>query len=272
MLYSACIEWLFEEVPFKDRIKKAKEFGFDAVEFWGWGESPFFPEKDIKELKSQCKKNDMVVSFFLGNWVNSMIDPREKEGCLEEIKKSIKIAAELDCHSLAVLPSILNADFTCKTPPEDLSEKEIQDNLESVCLEACQQAEKYDVNITIEPLNTKIDHMGYYLESSRSGFELVKRVRKKGYGNIGILFDIYHMQIMEGNIINTIEENIDLIEHVHVADLPGRNEPGTGEINFYNILKRIKESEYKKYIGFEYMPTVSTEQSLGSMKELFQLK
>ena len=77
------------------------------------------------------------------------------------------------------------------------------------------------------------------------------------------------MQIMEGNIINTIENNIDLIGHIHIADVPGRREPGTGEINYSNIYNKLVELEYKNFAGFEYQPTISTEDSLFSIRNIF---
>ena len=90
-----------------DRIKKAKEYGFDAIEFWGWKEGTYFSEKDIKKTKEECKKNQIAVSHFTANWERSMLDPSDKEGCIRAIKESINVAIELNCHNLLVLPNVV---------------------------------------------------------------------------------------------------------------------------------------------------------------------
>ena len=84
---------------------------------------------------------------------------------------------------------------------------------------------------------------------------------------VGLLYDVYHMQIMEGNLIETIRQNAGVIYHVHVADVPGRNEPGTGEINYANVLKAVDEVGYTGYCGFEFRPSDSSEAALRRAKD-----
>jgi hydroxypyruvate isomerase len=107
----------------------------------------------------------------------------------------------------------------------------------------------------LEPLNTLKDHRGYFLASSYEAFEIIEEV---GSPAVKVLYDIYHQQITEGNLIPTITENIGLIGHFHVADVPGRHQPGTGEINYKNVFAAIDGSGYNRYVGLEYGPTVAT--------------
>jgi hydroxypyruvate isomerase len=109
-------------------------------------------------------------------------------------------------------------------------------------------AKGHDVTIVMEPLNILVNHMGYYLVTSAEGFQMMREV---GSPKVKLLFDIYHQQISEGNLIRNITENIDLIGHFHMGDNPGRLEPGTGEINYTNIFAAIQKTDYDGYLAFE---------------------
>jgi hydroxypyruvate isomerase len=117
----------------------------------------------------------------------------------------------------------------------------------------------------VEPLNVAVDHPGFYLSSSQQALEIVDEVAAP---NVKMLFDLYHMQIGEGNLTATIVANLDRIGHFHLADVPGRHEPGTGEINFANILRRIDEGGYGGYIGLEYIPSGGALASLGPITDM----
>ncbi len=131
------------------------------------------------------------------------------------------------------------------------------------CLKtAAPLAEEAGVTLVLEPLNILVDHPGYFLTSSREGFEIVEQV---GSPAVKLLYDIYHQQVTEGNLIATITSHIDLIGHFHAADVPGRHEPGTGEINYANVLAAIDEAGYEGFIGLEYAPTVATAESLQAV-------
>lgn len=105
--------------------------------------------------------------------------------------------------------------------------------------------------LVIEPLNTLVDHKGYYLDRSKEGFQIVNEVDSPF---VKVLYDIYHMQIMEGNIISTINQNIDKIGYFHAAGVPGRHELYIGELFYFNIFKAIKSTDFKGYVALEYFP------------------
>jgi hydroxypyruvate isomerase len=121
------------------------------------------------------------------------------------------------------------------------------------------------VTLVVEPLNILSNHMGYYLSSSYEAFEICNVV---GSPRVKVLYDIYHQQISEGNLIPTIRKYFDLIGHLHVADVPGRHEPGTGEINYKNVFKAISDLGYDKYVGLEYSPTINTAETVKNVIEL----
>lgn len=260
MKYSACIELLFTEVPFLERIGRAKKEGFDAVEFWLW------KPKDLRAIKEKCEEHHIRVGSFQGNTEGRMIDPRDNEKYIEGVKESLKVAQELDCHHLFLMTDILREDRTVEPPPYEISEKEKEESMINVLSELAPLAERAGVTLLIEPLNTLVDHTGYHLKHSVDGFRLIQKLNHK---NVRLLYDIYHMQIMEGNIISTLEKNLNLIGYIHLADVPGRHEPGTGEINFENVAEKLLELHYKGYIGLEYSPTKSTKDSLAHVKNIF---
>ncbi|MBR5261383.1 MAG: TIM barrel protein, partial [Oscillospiraceae bacterium] len=112
------------------------------------------------------------------------------------------------------------------------------------------------------PLNVKVDHPGYYLTSSAEAFELV---REAGSPNVKVVFDIYHQQISEGNIIPNIRKNIGLIGHFHAADNPGRMEPGTGELNYRKIFAEIDSLGYRGFVGLEYKPSKASAETVADV-------
>jgi hydroxypyruvate isomerase len=132
---------------------------------------------------------------------------------------------------------------------------------------AAPMLEKNGMTAIVEVLNTYVDHAGYFLYYVRDGAELIDRV---GSPNVKLLFDIYHVQIMEGNLIQSIRANIDRIGHFHVGDVPGRHQPGTGEINYRNVFKAIYDQgdRFRGSVALEYSPTVPLEQDLAAMRDL----
>ena len=116
-----------------------------------------------------------------------------------------------------------------------------------------------------KPLNVLVDHQGHYLSTSAEGFAILDEV---GSPHVKLLYDIYHQQISEGNLIATIKASAARIGHFHVADVPGRHEPGTGEINYANVLRAIDAAGYGGYVGLEYRPQARAADSLNAVKAI----
>jgi hypothetical protein len=125
--------------------------------------------------------------------------------------------------------------------------------------------EAVGITVVVEPLNVLVDHPGYYLTTSAEGFEILDEV---GSQAVKLLFDIYHQQITEGNLLANIVPHIKQIGHFHVADVPGRHEPGTGEINYANVFHAIDKAGYEGFVGLEYWPTVPAADTLRTVRAL----
>lgn len=243
---SLCIEPVLPEMDFYDRIKAAAELGFDAIEFWD-------PEgKDVSRIGRLASENKIAVSIccIKGAWTNRMNFPAPL--VVKNVSESMKIAKEMGCNSLIAL----SGDLEGKA---DSQKNILIENLKRVA----DLAVKEGVTVNMEALNSLVDHKGYYLDSSYIGFEIMKSV---GCDNIKLLYDVYHMQIMEGNIIENVTKNIEFIGHFHSAGVPGRHEHFNGDNDYKNIIKAIDTMKYNGYFGLEYWPSYDSVKSLTDVK------
>jgi hydroxypyruvate isomerase len=247
MKASCCIEMIFTEYPFLERIKKAAEAGFDAVEFWNW---------DNRDL-----------SAFQSNLGGTLIHPDHRPSFAAGIKRSLARAQETAAPALFLLTDELGEDRSVRFHFAELSDEQKHQSVLDGIKTLAPLAEEAGVTLVLEPLNIHVDHPGYFLHRSAVGFDLVRAVDSP---RIKLLFDIYHMQVMEGNIIQTLTTNLDVIAHVHVADVPGRHEPGTGELNYANIFRALEKAGYTGYVGFEFEPTGRSEQAAADTLKLLR--
>jgi hydroxypyruvate isomerase len=250
MKLSVCIEMIFRELPLLNRIDAVAKSGYRAFEFWSWR------SKDIDSILK--KKNDygLAVSSFGVEPMGRIVSPSTRDEFLTGVKESIETACRLECPGLIV---------TTGNEIENVSRRKQHASIVKSLREAAKIAEKSGITLLLEPLNVLVDHKGYYLYNSLEGFDIINEVNSP---NIKLLYDIYHQQVTEGNLINTITKNLSFIGHFHAADVPGRHEPGTGEINYYNVFKQIKKLGYKSFIGLEYTPLKDSKESLDKVLKI----
>jgi hydroxypyruvate isomerase len=244
---------MFGEVDFLDRFQRAAAAGFKGVEC----QFPYdWPKEALAERLAQYG-----LQFVLHNLPPGNLSTGERGiACLpdrtaefqESVEKAIEYARYLKCPRLNCLSGI-----PADTPAEK-SRRTLVENLRFAA-DALQQE---GITLLVEALNFR-DVPGFYLATSRQAFDLLDEVN---HPNLKFQYDIYHMQIMEGDLSRTVRENLSRIGHIQLADNPGRHEPGTGEINFPNLLRAIDEAGYDGWIGCEYFPTGLTEESLDWVK------
>ena len=249
--FSANLSMLFKEVDFLDRFGRAAQFGFKGVEF-------LFPyEWDKEELQGGLERHglEMVLhNLPAGQWSAgerglACLPDRVNE-FQEGVGIAIEYAAALRCPRLNCLAGI---------PPVTQSAEQSMETLTSNVRYAAEEARKAGITLVVEALNSQ-DVPGFCLSTTRHMLDLLKAV---DHPNLYMQYDIYHMQIMEGNLTRTMAQNVTRIGHMQLADVPGRHEPGTGEINFDNLFRSIDEMGYEGWIGCEYNPTGTTEESLS---------
>jgi len=187
----------------------------------------------------------LKVSNFSGNRLSSLILD-DKERVIEEIKDSLEIARKLECKQIMLLSDVLKSDGSVEASLKNREEKllRLYENLKEII----KITEKEKILLVIEPLNTIKDHKNYFLDNFQTTLELVKSINSE---HLKILYDIYHMQIMEGNILETLQKYHQFIGYIHIANVPYRCEPWIGELDFKFILKELSKV-YSGFVGFEF--------------------
>jgi len=249
--FSANLSMLFTEVDFLDRFQKAASFGFKGVEYlfpYGW-KKEVLAEKLHSSNLTQVLHNLPAGDWERGERGIACIPGREGE-FQDGVGLAVEYAKALGCKQLNCLVGI---------PPAHESPEKVRRTLVENLKFAAEALEREGIRLLVEPLNSR-DIPGFYLVHTRQALSIMEEV---GHPNLFLQYDVYHMQVMEGDLINTIRSNISRISHIQIADNPGRNEPGTGEINFPNLFKAIDEAGYKGWIGCEYKPSSKTEESLS---------
>jgi len=239
----------FGKMEFDDAIRKIASLGFDAAETYNWKNLDFDKvnralEETGVELLSMC------TSYF------NMTDAANRNDWLSGLKESCEAAKKLNVKRLIT-----------QVGPDTGADRRIQhDNIVETLKLARPILEDAGVTIMIEPLNTYVNHPGYYLWSSVEGFEIVREVN---HPLVKVVYDIYHQQVMEGNIIPNITNNLECIAHLHAAGHPGRNELQMGENDYRVIFDWVDKAGYTGACGLEYRPLMDPVESLKKAKEIY---
>ncbi|MPT23225.1 MAG: hydroxypyruvate isomerase [Starkeya sp.] len=254
--FAANLTMLFNEVPFLDRFEKAAAAGFTGVEY-------LFPyDFPVEELVAKLKANNLkqvLHNLPAGNWGAGergiAILPERVDEFRAGVDKAIDYATALGCPQVNILAGIAPAGAD-----RELLHNTFVNNLKF----AAPKIKEAGLKLLIEPINTR-DIPGFFLNYTKQAKAIIEEV---GSDNLFIQYDIYHMQIMEGDLARTIEANLSQIAHIQLADNPGRNEPGTGEINYPFLFRHLDAIGYEGWVGCEYKPKGETAAGLGWLKEL----
>lgn len=259
MKFAASAGWFAKGYP--DIVKLVKNSGFSAFENLGWkgldleltGE--LLREYGITNTALFFATEDEV-SNKLATWRHGMVYEDAKPHVLKAVRETVVAAKKLGTPNIVVITGDERVDVSRAVQFE---------NCVSTLKAASEIAEAEGVTICVEPLNRIVDHKGYFLNKSSEGFELIRAVDSPA---VRLLFDVYHQQVTEGNVIRNLTENLTLIGHIHVADNPGRNQPGTGEINYHNVFSSLRDAGYDKYIAFECGSTLPFDELICEMHKL----
>jgi len=235
MEFSLCIDSIYPEDTLKEKLERIKQAGFKFIEFWNWRDKNF-------EL---IINSGLKVSNFSGNRISSLV-LNNKEKIIQEVNASINAAKKLKCKHIMLLSDVLENDGSVKINSISSEKKllRLYDNLKALT----EIAEERDIKLVIEPLNTLKDHKNYYLDNFQKTLELIQSINSE---HLKILYDVYHMQIMEGNILETLQKYHQFIGYIHIANVPYRCEPWIGELDYKFILKELSKI-YSGVVGFEF--------------------
>jgi len=235
MQFSLCIDSIYPKDNVKEKFEKIKQAGFKFIEFWDWRDKDF----------NLIMNSSLQVSNFSGNRISSLtLDDKEK--VIQEVNASIDAAKKLKCDRMMLLSDILEGDGSVKINSISSEKKllRLYDNLKALV----EVAKKRDIMLVIEPLNTFKDHRNYYLDNFEKTLELIQSINSE---YLKILYDIYHMQIMEGNVLETLQKYHQFIGYIHIANVPYRCEPWIGELDYKFILEELSKV-YSGFVGFEF--------------------
>ena len=256
---SACIEPMYHELPFLDRFQAAKDDGFAFVEFWS------LTDKDLDAVRAAAERAGVGIAGFNGDAELSLIDPSQKAAYLAFLRRSVEAAKKVGARSLTIHSNGLGEGGAVINAYDELSGTVKLCAMFDTLKECAKLAEESGVLMNLEPLNITTDHAGNFLTSTRMAAEITRLI---GSPMLKVLYDAYHMQLNEGSICDNIRAYGDQFGHIHVADAPGRHEPGTGEINYAQVFRCLEETGYAGLAGFELIPKTTTAEAVKAIMRL----
>ena len=239
----------FGKMDFCEAIAKIAQLGFDAAETYNW------TSLDLDAVRNACEQSGVELLSMCTTEFN-MTNPAKREDWLNGLKESCAAAKRVGASKLITQ---VGAD----TGEERARQ---HDSIVAALKQAKPILEDSGVTIMIEPLNIYVNHPGYYLWSSREAFEIIHEV---DHPLVKVVYDIYHQQVMEGNIIPSITQNLDCIAHLHSAGHPGRHELQFGENDYKVIFAAVDKAGYTGACGLEYGPTMDSVESLKEFRRIY---
>jgi hydroxypyruvate isomerase len=259
MKLSLCLEMLFTDRPFIERLTIASRLGYRAIEFWDWR------DKDLPALADAAARLGLTVAAISGNRQHSLIEPDTGAELIEEMDQVFAAAGQLNCSRIMMLSDVLSDDGSAAPTPLRPAEEKIESMVENLRALAG-RAETASVTLLLEPLNTALDHRGCFLNDSALGVEIVRSVNRP---QVKLLYDIYHMSMMGEDVLTEIDKNLEWVGYFHVADLPGRHQPGTGKIDYSAVNTLLRRAQYEGFIGMEFSALGPDEQAAKAPLEIF---
>jgi hydroxypyruvate isomerase len=257
---SICIEMLYPGLLPEEKIRRIARHGFHTIEFWG------HKDKDLDAIRRACAETGVTIANFSGNRAGDLIDASTHAVVLGDIAESVSAAKLLGTGTLMVLSNELGEGGRVMHACAQLSDTTKRDNLVAG-LRKITAAVPEDMSVALEPLNTVLDHPGNYLISTKQAESLIRQV---GDPRLKILCDFYHMALMGEDPPETARQFAPSIGYVHIADYPGRHEPGTGKGPWGQTLRELRDHGYKGYIGFEFAPSGDSDAALEAVVRLWR--
>jgi hydroxypyruvate isomerase len=250
--FAANLNLQFNEVPMLERYARAAAAGFTHVEvLFPYNDGPQRVAEELQRHDLELVLFDADPGDFIGGDRGYLCQPDQQERLDQTFRQAVELGQELGCRRINVLAGNVQDGVSW-----DDHRQTAVDGLRRLA----PLAQEAGVTLLVEALNAN-ENLRYFLTNSRLGFELVREVASPA---VKFQYDAYHLQIMEGNLIDTFSKHVTDIGHVQIGDVPGRHEPGSGEINYANFLAAVDRSGYDGYIGLEYRPASDTEEGLDA--------
>ena len=235
--FAVNVEMWWRALPFLDRIRRAAELGFPAIEFWPWR------GKDLDAVGGLCRELGLEVAQFTAwGFEPGMNDPANLGRVEDEIGASCETAQLLGARKMTVVAG---------NDQPGMTSEQMLANVTAALVRVAPLAEAADVMLILEPMNGRVDHPGHCLYGSPDAIRICREV---GSSHVKINWDLYHMQISEGDLCGRLRDGYGELGYLQLADHPGRHEPGTGEIHYQRVLRQAYELGYRDLVGLECSP------------------
>ncbi len=248
---------VFNDLPFEERLAKVSEAGYTNVELVGeygkWGAVDF--------AKANAVRKHLGIKFdATAGLKHGVADPASREALLAELKQALIPMQTLDCPAMILLSGNVLTGLTREAQHKSC----IETLKQAAALVEGRRIDGQPVRLLLECIDPE-ENPHYFLQSAAEAIEIVRAVN---HPQVQFLYDLFHEQIAEGNLIEKLEKNIDVIGLIHVADVPGRHEPGTGEINYANIYRKLAQMKYQHVVAMEFKPTGDPVATLRAAKDM----
>ncbi|WP_310494873.1 hydroxypyruvate isomerase [Dechloromonas sp.] len=252
--FAANLSFLFTDLPFPERFQRAAAAGFQGVEYlfpYDW------PAHDVAEWLKAAAVEQVLFNLPPGDWAAGERGlaclPHRQGEFAESVEQALNYAMVLDCERVHCMAGLR---------PAGVGEVELEVTYVANLQFAADRFATVGVTVMIEPINSRLDMPGYWLDDVSKALRLLDAIDRP---NVKLQLDLYHAQIIQGDLARTIEANLARIGHIQIADNPGRHEPGTGEINYPFLFDQLDRLGYAGWVGCEYKPLTTTEAGLGWM-------
>jgi hydroxypyruvate isomerase len=260
MEFVGYLDFWFADLPLVERVAKFAELGVRRLNVWLWRSIA------IEELADECRRQGVVLNDTFDERGGSLVDAAEHPYCLDAWAESLEMAERLGIGTLYLFSDQVGPDGWIKRLSRDYTPEQKYANLLDGVAKVMELVEKTEINVWFEALNTVHIHGGVTVNTHALAADVVRRIN---HTQLKMTFDCFHQQLTAGNLITGLEEYAGLYHAVHIGDVPTRQEPGTGEINFSNIANKLREIGYDGLIGLEFYPSSTEAKALAEVKRIF---
>lgn len=250
--FAANLSFLFADVAFPERFQRAAAAGFTGVEYlfpYAW------PAPEVAQWLQTAGLEQVLFNLAPGDWAAGERGlaclPQRRGEFAESVDQALEYAMLLDCRRVHCMAGLR---------PAGVGEAELEATYIANLRHAADRFASIGASVLIEPINSRLDMPGYWLDDVDKAFALLDTIDRR---NVKVQYDIYHAQVMGDDLARTLERNIERIGHIQIADFPGRHEPGSGEIDCPALFALLDRLGYTGWVGCEYRPLASTEAGLG---------
>jgi hydroxypyruvate isomerase len=260
MDYVGYMDFWFTDRPLVERVAEFAKLGVPRLNVWCWRSIP------IDDIAAECQRLGLILNDTFDEAAGSLVDAADHPYCLDAWAQSLEMAQRIGIPTLYLFSDQVEPDGWTKRLSRDYTQEEKYANLLEGVAKVMELVEKTEISVWFEALNTIHIHGGVTVSTHALAADIVRRIN---HPQLKMSFDCFHQQLTAGNLIAGLEEYAGLYPAVHIGDVPTRQEPGTGEINFPNIASKLDELGFDGLIGLEFEPSTTEAEALDVVRSIF---